>query len=254
MTTAADHYDQLLAEHYTWMSGGDLDATVATQADLLRRLGLQVVGDGPSVAVDLGCGPGPQTLGLLRLGYTSVTAVDTSAALLNELRDHAGRHAVGHSIRSVQADLRDALPRLVDPGTVTAVVCMGDTLPHLPNRADVQQLITDVAGALHLGGSFVVTYRDLTGERRGLDRFVSVRETDDRILTCFLDYIDESTVMVHDLLHTRHAGAWQLTTGCYPKLRLPQQWLVDQCHRAGLAVRHCETTSSGLNVLHAVRG
>ncbi|WP_328656464.1 hypothetical protein [Nocardia salmonicida] len=56
MTTAADHYDQLLAEHYTWMSGGDIDATAAAQADLLRRLGLQVAGDSPSVAVDLGCG------------------------------------------------------------------------------------------------------------------------------------------------------------------------------------------------------
>ncbi|MFD3425349.1 hypothetical protein [Nocardia fluminea] len=41
MTTAADHYDQLLAEHYTWMPGGDIDATAAAQADLLRRLGLQ---------------------------------------------------------------------------------------------------------------------------------------------------------------------------------------------------------------------
>lgn len=70
---------------------------------------------------------------------------------------------MGQSIRTVHADFRDALPRLVDPGTVTAVVCMGDTMPHLPNRADVRQLITDVAGALHPGGSFVVTYRDLSG-------------------------------------------------------------------------------------------
>ena len=253
MATAADHYDHLLAEHYTWMLGGDIDTAAATQADLLRGLGLEVRADDGAVAVDLGSGPGPQTLALLRLGYVSVTAVDTSAFLLEELRDHATHSGTAEAVRPVHADIRGVLPRLFSPGSVATIVCMGDTLPHLPTRADVQQLVTDVAEALRPGGSFVVTYRDLTDERHGTDRFIPVRQTADRILTCFLDYVDESTVTVYDLLHTRHDGAWQMKTSSYPKLRLPHQWLADQCHAAGLVVRHVETTAHGMQVLHAVR-
>ncbi|NGO73749.1 class I SAM-dependent methyltransferase, partial [Streptomyces sp. SB3404] len=40
MTTATDHYDNLLAEHYTWMLGGDLQAAAAAQSELLEGLGV----------------------------------------------------------------------------------------------------------------------------------------------------------------------------------------------------------------------
>lgn len=60
--------------------------------------------------------------------------------------------------------------------------------------------------------------------------------------------------MVYDILHTRRDGAWELRTGGYPKLRLPQDWLADRCRAAGLAVRHAETTPRGLHILHAVKG
>ncbi|OUD04137.1 class I SAM-dependent methyltransferase [Streptomyces swartbergensis] len=253
MTTAADHYDHLLAEHYTWMLGGDIETAAAAQAELLRGLGLTPRPEEKAAAVDLGCGPGPQTLALTRLGFTSVTAVDTSAVLLGELMEHAGRSGAAQAVRPVQGDIRGILPRLTAPGSVAAVVCMGDTLPHLPGRADVQELIADVAKALRPGGSFVATYRDLTRELHGPDRFIPVRSTADRILTCFLDYLDEDTVMVHDLLHTRHDDAWHLQTGSYPKLRLTPQWLTAQCHAAGLDVRRDEAGPRGLRVLHVIK-
>ncbi|MDG4856730.1 class I SAM-dependent methyltransferase [Streptomyces sp. T-3] len=251
--TATDHYDHLLAEHYTWMLGGDIETAAAAQADLLRGLGLAPRPDEEAAAVDLGCGPGPQTLALARLGFTSVTAVDTSAVLLGELLEHAGRSGSAQAVRSVHRDIRGALPELAGPGSVAAVVCMGDTLPHLPARTDVQELVADVAKALRPGGSFVATYRDLTRELHGPDRFIPVRSTADRILTCFLDYLDEDTVLVHDLLHTRHDSNWQLQTGSYPKLRLSPQWLTAQCRTAGLDIRRDEVGPRGLRVLHVIK-
>lgn len=253
MNTATDHYDQFLAEHYTWMLGGDIDTVVAAQADLLRRLGLDAHSDGTATAFDLGCGPGPQALALARLGFARVTAVDTSAVLLDELVRTARRHGAEPIVRPVRRDLRGALPALAGPGSVGTVVCMGDTLPHLPARSEVRQLIEEVAVALRPGGSFVVTYRDLTPERHGDDRIILVRQTDDRILTCFLEYADENTITVHDLLHIRHDDAWALTTDSYPKLRLPHHWLRDRCRAAGLDIRHDETGPGGLRVLHAVK-
>lgn len=97
MTSAAVHYDQLLAAQYTWMLGGDIGGLAAEQETLLRRLGVRPGPDG-GLAVDLGCGPGQQSLALARIGFASVVAVDTSKDLLDELALHArGEGATGIS-------------------------------------------------------------------------------------------------------------------------------------------------------------
>ncbi|MEU6584381.1 class I SAM-dependent methyltransferase [Nocardia sp. NPDC046763] len=253
MTVVDDHYDRLLAEHYTWMLGGDLERVADNQVELLRSLGMAAGPGDTATAVDLGCGPGPQALALARLGYTSVTAIDTSAALLDELAETAERLGCESIVQPIRRDLRGALPDLATAGSLAAVVCMGDTLPHLPTRADVVELIADVAEALRPGGSFVVTYRDQTLALPVSDRFIPVRSTADQILTCYLDYVDEDTVLVHDLLHVRRGDNWYLTAGSYPKLRLSYRWLSEQCQAVGLDVHHEDNGPCGMKVLHAVK-
>lgn len=249
LTDAAVHYDRLLAAQYTWMLGGDVDAVADEQAVLLRDL---VVAPGPSggVAVDLGCGPGPQAIALVRLGFGTVTAVDGNKALLDELAEHARDI---EAIRTVHADIRGILDQVAAPGTVDAVVCMGDTLPHLPDKADVTALLNDAARALAPGGRLVVTYRDLSRPLLGTDRFLPVRSSQDRILTCFLEYTDDNTVMVHDLLHTRTGDTWSLQAGSYPKLRIAADWLAEQARAAGLDVRDDTVGPRGMRLLHAVK-
>ncbi|MDO0930423.1 class I SAM-dependent methyltransferase [Streptomyces sp. DG2A-72] len=247
--TAVDHYDRLLAEHYTWMLGGDVHEVASRQATLLSELGLAGVEDG-GTAIDLGCGSGAQTLALVRLGFSPVIAIDTSRRLLDELVAQA--QGTG-AVRPVHGDIRTVLPEAAEPGTVAAVVCMGDTLPHLPSKADVPVLLGHIGRALASGGHLVVTYRDLTAELRGTDRFIPVRSSDDRLLTCFLEYRDEDTVIVHDLLHTRTNGSWQQQASSYPKLRLASSWLVEQCRAAGLDIHHDAADSRGMRILHAVK-
>lgn len=243
MTQAADHYDRLLARNYTWMLGGDLAALAAEQADLLRDAGVAAGG----LAVDLGCGPGNQSLALARLGFARVLAVDTSKVLLDELAA-AGEPAV----RPVQADIRTVLPQVTAPGSVDVLVCMGDTLTHLPARADVPALLADAAVALADGGRLVLTYRDLTRPLTGTDRFLPVRTSEDRLLTCFLEY-DGDVVHVHDLLHTRTGGTWTFQASSYPKLRLDAEWLGAECAAAGLTVRRNEPGPRGMRLVVAVK-
>ncbi|MGH9183336.1 MAG: class I SAM-dependent methyltransferase [Acidimicrobiales bacterium] len=249
MTLATDHYDRLLAEHYTWMLGGDLPALAAEQAELLTSLGIEP-GATDATAVDLGCGPGNQALALAALGFTRVLAVDTSQALLDELTDHAGGKP---AIQPIHPDIRAVLPQITQPDTVTAVVCMGDTLTHLPRKTDVTTLLQDIAHALSEGGRLVITYRDLTQRLHGTDRFIPVRSTSDQILTCFLEYPDRDTVIVHDLLHTRSGDTWTQQVSSYPKLRIGADWLAARCESSGLTVLHNGTDSRGMRLLTATK-
>ena len=211
MTLTRDHYERLLVAHYIWMCGVPFADKVAEQADLLRRSGVTA----PSIAIDLGCGSGFQSLALCRLGATRVHAVDTSRILLDELctrKDNA-------PITTHLGDLRD-FRSLAAPRADT-IICMGNTLPHLPSRAAVSALFADIAAALPSGGRCVISYRNLGTPLSGLDRFIPLRATADKIITCFLERTGPDIVMVHDLVHTRDGESWTLQKSAYPKLVLP---------------------------------
>ena len=77
MTTVRDHYDGVLAQHYSRMFG-DFETKVDEQRALLERLGVTARPSG-GLAVDLGCGSGFQSVALARLGFR-VLAVDFSHA------------------------------------------------------------------------------------------------------------------------------------------------------------------------------
>jgi len=206
------HYEDLLAAHYTWMSGLPLTEKVAEQKALLKNLGISPKASG--VAIDLGSGPGFQSLALAELGYERVLAIDTSQALLDELAAAKG----DRPIEIIGADLR-AFADFISSGTVNSIVCMGDTLTHLESRSDVSKLFLDAFEALAPGGRLVLTFRDLSTELTGLDRFLPVRADADRIMLCVLDYGPE-TVTVSDLIHIRNGDQWTLHKSSYQKLRI----------------------------------
>ncbi len=223
----SDHYDRLLGPVYSWMVG-DPEAAIASADAELKGLGL--FSSTAGTAVDLGAGFGMHSLPLARRGF-KVVAVDSYEPLLQELRSRAGSLAV----RTVNADLVDFVNQLALPADV--ILCMGDTLTHLPDAASVELLFAGVAAALAPGGVFVTTFRDYASALlQGDGRFILVRADANRILTCFLEYADE-TIRVHDVLHERAAQKWQLRVSSYPKLRLAPSWVVKQLASRGLSVR-----------------
>jgi len=226
MASAQQHYQAVLAEHYTWMFGASFDETVRGQVDRLRDLGLAQ----PVICVDLGCGSGFQSVALAQMGAGRVHALDTSETLLAELRGHAQ----GLPITPHLADLL-TFPSVLS-GAADTIVCMGDTLTHLTTRADVGHVFALARAHLADAGHLILSWRDLSQLPQGLDRFIPLRMTDDTLMTCFLEDQGE-TVLVHDLVHRRLADGWHLHKGAYPKLKLPVDWVRARVREAGFRSR-----------------
>lgn len=244
MTTPQAHYEDLLARHYTWMLGGDIEAAAAAERELLEQLGIGGPTRADAVALDLGCGPGPQSLALADLGYPKVIGVDTSRELLDELAEYARGRPV---VSTMHADLLDALlPGAAGSGPIEAIVCMRDTVVHLADHAHVIALITGAREALTPGGRLVLTYRDLTGPISGLDRFLPIRSDAERIMLCALDPESERTVTVNDLVYTRGPDGWDLQKSSYTKLRIGPDWLRDRLADAGLSIERHEQLANGM--------
>jgi hypothetical protein len=126
---------------------------------------------------------------------------------------------------------------------------MGDTLTHLPGKVDVSALFKAVFSTLCSDGIFIITYRDLTNELKGADRFISVRSDDQTIMTCFLEFQSPETVAVHDLVHTRDVKGWTLNKSSYRKLRLGAQWIVQELTAAGFAMESQGTAGRLLEIV-----
>ena len=127
VTTVASHYKNHLAPIYVWMAGGVEHAAALGASDLAEFLGT------PGYAVDLGAGFGMHTIPLARSGHR-VLAIDTCRELLSVLR----RQCAGMQVEAIEADLQDFALHL--SGKADLIVCMGDTLTHLPERSSVATL------------------------------------------------------------------------------------------------------------------
>jgi SAM-dependent methyltransferase len=242
MATVADHYKTHLAPVYLWMAGG-FDAAVARAETEIEA----ILPDLPSgiTAVDLGAGFGMHTIPLARRAC-SVIAVDTSSLLLDELR----RQAEGLPVRAVEDDLL-SFQRYLD-SKADLILCMGDTLTHLPDRQSIEMLFSRAAESLHPGGKLIATFRDYTSPLEGPGRFVPVRSDDDRILTCFLEYASDH-VDVHDVLHERDGSGWKLRISSYRKLRLSPEWVTAALQARGFSVL-VEPGLSGMVRIIATQG
>ncbi|MBI1919589.1 MAG: class I SAM-dependent methyltransferase [Geobacter sp.] len=238
MATAAEHYKNLLADHYSWMCGG-FDAKVRSNLEFFTTQGITPRGSGG--AVDLGAGPGFQSIPLAQLGF-KVLAVDLSRKLLDELESNRQ----GFPITLIHDDLLNFPAHCEGPAEVC--VCMGDTLPHLETFDQVRLLLERVYRSLECGGRFILTFRDLTCELTGLDRFIPVRSDADTIFTCFLEY-ETTHVRVHDLVYSRSGDRWVLCKSWYRKLRISAERAVEWLKEAGFTIDLCDNINGLITII-----
>jgi len=206
---AKDHYQNHLANFYSWMIGNFAEKQLE-QEHLFKVNDIKPQSN--KISIDLGAGNGLQSVGLARLGF-NVFAVDFNGQLLDELNSNKGD-------LPVQTVVDDALHFMkAFDGKAELIICMGDTITHLESITQVELLVAEISNHLSPGGKVILSFRDLVKNLNGDDRFIPVRSDENRIHTCFLEYFD-THVMVHDILHERHSGKWMQKVSSYPKLRM----------------------------------
>ena len=226
MSTVAEHYERHLAPVYVWMAGG-AEAGLRVGSAEVEALALPLArGD---FVLDLGAGFGMHSIPLASRG-ARVTAIDSSVELLRTLDELRGELPV----RTVNDDLLDFQSHIAE--APSAILCMGDTIAHLPDFGAVETLVARASAALRHGGMLALSFRDYTVPLAGEQRFIPVRSDADRILTCFLEY-EREVVVVHDILHERAADGWQARVSSYRKLRLAPRRLTECLESNGFDVR-----------------
>lgn len=232
------HYDDFLARNYIWMAGGLVENS-AKCARFFAHHGIRPMGSG--TAVDLGAGCGFATLALAALGF-SVTAVDFSRPMLS----HLTQYAAGLPVQAVNADIRDAVSWAGHSPELIA--CTGDTLTHLADREEVQDLIRNCCRELSPGGTLILSCRDYSQEPAGSTVVLPVRRDPDRIFLCRLEY-DTTHVRVTDILFSRESGIWQRYSSSYTKTRIARTDLITLVSREGLVPEADENRGDRITII-----
>jgi SAM-dependent methyltransferase len=207
--TVKEHYEKHLGNFYTWMVG-DFETKVQEHLIYFKLHGIKPFDS--SVAIDLGCGHGIQSVALARLGF-KVFAIDFNRQLLDELKSNSKEYNIGLT----ESDIMDFEKySSLSPNVIT---CMGDTITHLDTVKDIEDLIENSSKILSSKGKLILSFRDYTRPLIGDQRFIPVKSDENRILTCFLEYTDEK-VIVTDLLYEKKENEWVQKVSSYPKLRI----------------------------------
>lgn len=242
MSTVREHYDKVLSDIYSWMLGGFENAIQRNTEFIYIH---QLLPKGSEIAIDLGAGCGFQSIPLAQAGY-SVTAIDLDSKLLNELKNNCG----DLRINIVQDNLVDF--DKYSSENAELIVCMTDTILHLESEEQVKSVFQKAFKLLESGGKFVLTFRDLTHELSGLDRFLPVLSDENTIFTCFLEY-EPDTVKVHDIVYKKSIGSWKLYKSYYRKLRLSESWITKQLSSANFNKIDSNVENNGLIMVIATK-
>lgn len=235
---AKEHYENHLANVYSWMSG-DFETCQNEFSAFLKEQNIFPLSS--KVAIDLGSGHGVQSYALAKAGF-KVWAVDFNAQLLNELKENCQ----GLDVTAIEQDMRLVTKHEdLDP---ELLVCWGDTLTHLENESDIERFIDYSCDILKAGGKFILSFRDYSEKRVGNERFIPVKSDATRIMTCFLDY-SPTHVVVSDLIYQFDGSTWHQKVSSYNKFRISVDEVTEMLENNNMRILYTSETNGLVRIV-----
>jgi SAM-dependent methyltransferase len=154
MTDEVRDFYNALADDYHLIFA-DWEASIERQMSVLGALIADQLGPGAEDVLDCACGIGTQAIGLARLGHR-VHATDLSPRAVARLGRELEQR--GLTAETGVADLRTLDTDVA--GDFDVVLALDNALPHLPDLADLDRAVAEMAKKLRPGGLFMVSTRD----------------------------------------------------------------------------------------------
>ena len=177
-------------------------ARLAVEVPFLQT---QLQAAGAHRVLDAACGTGQHALALAQRGY-SVTGADLSPRMIEKAVANA--RAQGVQVEFVAAAFGDLQAQV--GGGFDAVLCLGNSLPHLLTPADLAAALADFSACLRPGGLLLI-------QNRNFDRVLAHRERwmepqahregeREWLFLRFYDFEDDGTIAFNIITLHRQAG------------------------------------------------
>ncbi len=159
--------------------------------------------------LDLACGTGHHSIFFAKSGY-KVTGVDLSEKMLQIARKNAKSVS---GVKFIKAGFLDVYPKLKD--RFDAVICLGNSLPHLLSRRDLKKTLRNICYLLNPGGILILQNRNYDKIQRKKIRFMApnIVETQDGRVVFFrlLDFL-KGKVVFNLITFRQKEGKWSFQT------------------------------------------
>ncbi len=182
--------------------------------------------------IDAACGTGMHAIELARRGY-KVVGADLSASMIERARENASTlrqaqdSAAGVEARFVVAGFGELAEKLALNSSISlrtsgvegvsgqfdAVLCLGNSLPHVPSAGDLGDALADFAAVLRPGGLLLVQNRNFEAVLARRERFMGPeahREGDrEWLFVRFYDFNPDGMITFNMVVLRRDAeGKW----------------------------------------------
>lgn len=251
----------------------DYDRFVNWERRLAHELPLieaQLESVGARRVLDVACGTGQHALALAERGY-QVVGTDLSAAMIERARQNAAawvRPPAAGGVSFVVAGFGELAQRGgVPSGGADALLCLGSSLPHVLNEADLLAALADWHAALRPGGLALVQNRNMDAVLARRDRWMPVQQREvgghEWLFVRFYDFDEHGLTFNVVTLERSAGGPWRQridATRLYPWRRdelvaaLAQVGFVEIACYGDMAGGPFDAASSGNLVLTARRG
>jgi glycine/sarcosine N-methyltransferase len=189
--------------------------------------------------LDTACGTGWHAITLAQKGYTAA-GCDASPQMIEQARANADKAQV-----KVRFEVADFNQLNYFTGTFDAVLCLGNSLPHLLSQEMLVEALRQMRGKLEKGGVLILHNLNYDMRMVKKPRFFSANGTADALVWRFADYGPEF-ITFHTALFERKMGdarketsSWSVQVNSTLQRPLLQKDLDEALARAGFgALQH----------------
>ncbi len=226
--TPSDFYDKL-ASAFDVLT--DWEARLASEGPFLRAVLAEA---GAQRVLDAACGSGGHALALADWGFAAAGA-DVSEGMISMARQKAAGR--GLDVPFAVADFTE-LPAQYEAGAFDAVLCLGNSLPHLLTQEQLLAALRGMAAVLRPGGLLVTQALNYDLRWARQPRFFAAQggtgDGQDVLVWRFADYdVPAGRIMFHVAMFHRTPGGWQVEVHTTPHRPLLHEHMLAALAGAG---------------------